>query len=190
MHALDRWPALRLAALGALSGLLGSFLPGPSVGEAPDLGIFMILTGVYFALVVGYGVWDGDARTMRAAALAAGATWLGWELAVNLAVQMDQRWLEAIGLSETATLAWSGFAAGALGAGVTWAGVAAAVPTFRAPAEALAFVAVGAVLGVLLAASNNFDYPAVLLVPWQAAIGSVLGVALARRDSTVAVFNS
>jgi hypothetical protein len=186
MRTIDRGPPLTLAACGAVSGLLGSVFMGPSIGEAPGLGIFMILTGVWFALVVAYGVWDWGGREPRAAALAAVVTWIGWQLAVNLAVQLDQHWLQAIGISEGAALAWSGVAAGALGASVTWAGVAVAVPALREPSEAIPFVAVGAICGALLAASNNLDYPAVLFVPWQAAIGYMLGVALANRTAHAA----
>lgn len=186
MRTVDAVP-LRLAALGVVSGLLGSFFPGPRFGEAPDLGLFMILAGVWFALVVGFAVWNWGGRELRAAAIAAAATWIAWELAVNVAVQLDQRWLDPLGLSEIASLAWSGIIAGAVGAAVTWAGVAAVEPTLREQTQAITFAVVGACFGILLAASNNLNYPVVLFVPWQAAIAYVLGAALARQSATTGV---
>ncbi len=181
MRAIDTGLPVRLAALGVASGLLGSFLPGPSFGEANNFGLYMILTGVWFALVVGIAVWHWGDRPPRAVVVAAAATWIAWELAVNVAMQLDQRWLDPLDLSETASLAVSGIIAGALGAVATWAGVAGVEPALRERAQAVTFAVIGAFFGILLAASINLDYPIVLFVPWQVAIAYGLGAALARH---------
>lgn len=186
MWKFDTLPPLRLAAFGVVSGLLGSIFPGRGLGEAPNIGLFMVLAGVWFAIVVGYAVWDWNRRSIIAAAIAFAATWFAWELAVNLAVQLDQRWLDPLDLSETASLALSGIAAGTLGAFVTWAGAAAVEPALRTRDVAVPITIVGAGFGILLAASSNLDYPAVLFVPWQAAVAFVLGHGLGRRPVAAA----
>ncbi len=61
-------PALILSPLAILSGILGTFALGFGYGEAPHLGLHMVLTGVWFGLVVGYGVWRWGA---------AGCKWRG-----------------------------------------------------------------------------------------------------------------
>jgi hypothetical protein len=41
-------------------------------------------------------------------------------------------------------------------------------------------VATGAVLGLLMQATNSYDNPAILLVPWQAGVAAMLGLGLGR----------
>lgn len=172
-------PVLGLAALGAASGGLGTFALGFGIGDAPQPGLHMILAGVWFGLVVGFGVWKWGRRTWTEAAIAVVVTWVAWELAVNLALQLDSNWLKMIEMPDTERMYVAGFAAGALGAFVTWAGVAWLAPPLRRLFPAVAFAAIGAVFGLLLPLTNNYDSPAVLLLPWQTAVSAVLGFCLA-----------
>jgi hypothetical protein len=179
-------PAVILAALGAASGFLGTFALGFGLGEAPHPGVFMVLTGVWFGLVIGYGVWEWGGRSWVAAASALASTWVAWELAVNLAVQLDSNWLKATMLSEAAKMSVAGVSAGALGSFLTWAGTAWPVHSLRHPSIACGMTAIGALFGLLLPLTDNYDSPAVLLLPWQAAVAAVLGLSLALRHGSSA----
>ncbi len=176
-------PALILAALGATSGTLGTFALGVGFGEAPHLGLYMVLTGLWFGSVVAFGVWRWGNPSWVAAATALIATWFGWEFAVNLAMQLSENWLKATALSATLRTCVGGFAAGAVGALLTWAGAAASVSALRQFPMLVKFLATGALFGLLLQMTNQFDSPAILLVPWQVAVATVLGVGLAPRPS-------
>jgi len=179
MKSILHHPASILAALGAVSGILGSFALGLGYGEAPGLGLFMIPSGTWFGLVVGFGVWQWGNRSWGAAATALAATWVGWELAVNLAVQMDQHWLKAAAMPDAFKTYVAGFAAGAVGAFVTWAGAALSTRALRRTSVSVAIVAAGAVLGLLLPLANDYDNPAILLLPWQTAVAALLGLGMA-----------
>jgi len=170
-----RHPAVLLCPLALLSATLGTLVPGPGWGEAPRLGLHLVLAGVWFGGVVALGTWQWGQRSGWAAAVALIGTWVGWELAVNLALQMEDSWLKPTPLPPALTLYACGLAAGALGALITWAGVAANVDRMRTTGCVTAFVVTGAVLGLLLGLTHNYDSAAVLLVPWQTAVAAVLG---------------
>jgi hypothetical protein len=175
MTPLLRHPALVLAALGAVSGYLGTFFLGVGYGTAPDPGIYMAPTGLWFALVIGFGVWRWADAHVTSALSAAVATWIGWEIAVNLAMKLDGPWLQALPGDHLWKAYASGFAAGAVGAFMTWAGAAAHAPAMRRSSVAAGVVATGALFGLLLQATNNFDTGLVLLVPWQMAVAAMIG---------------
>ena len=179
MNLNFRHPGIILAALGLVSGLLGTYVQGPGIGEAPHLGAYMTLTGVWFGLVVAVGVWVWGTRSAGAAATALAATWVGWEAAVNVAMQLDQHLLKAIAIPDAIIMSVSGICAGALGAFATWAGAALVTPTLRQTRILLSIVSTGALLGSLLQFSNRCDTAAVLLLPWQIAVASLLGIGLA-----------
>jgi len=172
-------PALVLMALGALSGTLGTSFLDFNIGEAPQPGIYMVLTGLWFGLVVAFGLWRWGNSLPAALVTAVGATWLGWELAVNLALQFEQPWYKATSLPEGAKSYISGFLAGAVGAFTTWAGAASFTQPLRQPVVALAVTGVGALFGLLLPMTNSYDHPVILLLPWQAAVAAMLGFWLA-----------
>ena len=179
MQTILRHPAFLLAALGAASGILGTYALGFGYGDAPHLGLYMVLSGIWFGLVVGFGVWRFGGRSLGAAAAALVATWVGWELAVNLALQLDEHWLKAPGLPDALRTYFPGFAAGAVGALLTWAGAASSMPALRLMPLPLAVVSVGAVFGLLLPWTSNYDNALVLLLPWQTAVAAVLGLGMA-----------
>lgn len=174
-----RYPPIVLAMLGAISGLLGTYALGLGYGDAPHPGIYMVLTGLWFGLVVGFGIWRFANRSPLAAAIAVAITWIAWEVAVNLAMQITQNWLKAAGLSEMTTMYVGGAVAGAVGAFLTWAGAAAVTPSLRRRAVAGIAGATGALFGLLLYWTNHFDDPILLLLPWQSAVAAVLGLGLA-----------
>ena len=185
-----RHPALILATLAVMSGSLGTYAQGPAFGDAPHFGAYMMLTGVWFGLVVALGVWLWGNRSARAAATALMLTWGGWESAVNLAMQLDHHLHNTIITSDAITVCVSGMCAGALGAFATWAGAAPATPILRQTWLALGIASTGALLGPLLQLSNHYDNAAVLLLPWQIAVAALLGVGLAPpRRSAVAEGN-
>lgn len=175
LTAIDRHPVVVLIVLGGLSGVAGCFQLGLNFGEAPGLGLYSMLTGLWFGAVVASAVWRWGNPSLGAAAAALVGTWIGWEAAVNLAIQLDTRWLKQVIAAEQSRLLAAGVAAGALGAVLTWAGVAASVWKMRSSAQAAAFGATGAGFGALLSVTHSYDHPAILLVPWQAAIAALLG---------------
>lgn len=184
MKPIDQHPVLSLAALGILSGFLGTFALGFGYGEAPNPGIYMILAGLWFGLVVAFGVWTWGERSWTAAAAALAATWIAWEVAVNLALQLEGNWLKDGMLPEAARSYASGFAAGAVGALLVLAGAALVTPALQRLSTAALVVAAGAVLGLLMPWTNHYDSPAVLLLPWQAGVAAALGFGLAPARSS------
>jgi hypothetical protein len=174
MSSLHR-PPLSLAGLAMVSGLLGAFAEGPGFGTAPQLGVYLVLAGLWFGLVVGFGVWTWAGRNLGGALLAVAVTWAGWELAVNLALQIDSYWARTHSAPGWLGMYLAGFIAGAIGAGVTWAGAAMSLTALQRPGVGAGAVAIGAVMGLLLPYTNHYDHGAVLLVPWQMAVAAWLG---------------
>jgi hypothetical protein len=181
------YPALILAPLGLLSGALGTLALGVGIGQAPAPGLYMILAGLWFGLVVALAVWAWGMRSLGAAATALVATWVAWELAVNLAMQIQGSWLKGGAFPPLVVDYISGFAAGALGAFVTWAGAAASAAALRSAGSAVAVTLTGALFGLLLPWTNHYDTGAVLLLPWQAAVAAMLGFGLSRKSQTAIV---
>ncbi len=163
-----------LALLGSLSGTLGTSILGGNYGTAPRPGAYLVLAGVWFGLVIGFAVWRWAEISLPMAAMTVVITWLGWETAVNVGVQIDQLWpLEFASAYKSYV---TGLVAGAIGAAITWLGVAIPVPVLRRSCAAAAVTATGAVLGLLLIpATNVFDSSAILLLPWQAAVAAMIG---------------
>jgi hypothetical protein len=178
-----RHPALILATLAVLSAGLGTNVQGPGFADIPGPGLYLTLTGVWFGLVVAFGVWQWGNPSWVAAATAFLATWIGWELAVNVAIQLEEHWLKMTPLPDRLTLYVSGFSAGAVGAFLTWAGAAMFAPALRQTYLPILFVATGSLLGLLLPCTNRYDSAAVLLLPWETAIAALLGLGLGRADA-------
>lgn len=175
MSALLRHPAFVLAGLGSLSGLLGTYFLGGNYGAAPQPGLYLVLTGLWFGLVVGFAVWRWGQVSWAAVTMAVLTTWIAWEAAVNVAIQLDGPLLEAV-LPPVAKSYVAGFVAGGVGAAITWAGAAVHVATLRTRSTGIGIVSAGAFLGLLLPATNYYDSGAVLLLPWQAAIAGLIGL--------------
>ena len=178
MKSILHHPATILAALGAVSGTLSSYGLGANLGDAPEPGLYMVFAGLWFGLVIGYGLWRWGDHSLGAAAAAVAATWIAWEVAVNVGLQLDQRWLVGTAVPDGLKSYVTGFAAGGIGALLTWSGAAATTPTLRQASTAGLVVSTGALFGLLLPATNQYDYPAILLLPWQAAVAAALGLSL------------
>jgi hypothetical protein len=176
-------PAAILATLAILSATLGTYVQGPVYADAPRLGLYMPLIGAWFGLVVGFGVWLWGTRSWVAAATTLVATWAAWELAVNLAIQLEEQWLKATAIPGALTIYLSGLAAGAVGAFSTWVGAAIFTPALRQTFVPVALVSAGALLGLLLPCANDYDNMAVLLVPWETTIAAILAIGFGRERS-------
>ena len=100
-------------------------------------------------------------------------------MAVNVGLQLDQRWLVGTAVPDGLKSYVTGFAAGGVGALLTWLGAAATTPALRRASSLGPVVSTGALFGLLLPATNQYDYPAILLLPWQAAVAAALGISLA-----------
>lgn len=179
MKRIEQHPVLSLATLGIVSGWLGTYALGLGFGVAPAIGVYMILSGIWFGLVVGFGVWAWGQRSWTAAAVALAATWIGWEVAVNLALQLDENWLKGAAIPDVLRSYMIGFVAGAVGALLVWVGAALFTPALQRVSTAAMVVATGAAFGLLLPWTSNYDNPAILLLPWQAGVAAVLGFGLA-----------
>jgi hypothetical protein len=169
--------------LAASSAVLGSFLIGGNYGATPSPGLYMVLTGLWFGLVIGFAVWRWAERTFAAFLAAVVITWLGWEAAVNVAVQLDGPALEGTAIPHGVWMYIAGFAAGAVGAFMTWLAVALYAQPMRRASLVAAVVATGALLGLLLPPTNTFDTGLVLLVPWQVAIAVVIGLNIVQETT-------
>lgn len=179
MPAFMSHPSIVLAALAAVSGLLGSFGREIGFGEPPHPGLHMVLTGLWFGIVVAFGVWCWGKSSLVSAVTAVAVTWVGWEVAFNLAMLGSNSWLKPAGISELTLNLVGGSFAGAVGAFLTWLGTAMGTSSLRRRSVAASVVATGAVFGLLVPLTFHFDGPAVLLIPWQFAVAAVLGSGLA-----------
>ena len=171
----DRHPVLVLATLGAVSGGLGATVMGSGFGDAPNPGAYMVLTGLWFGSVVGFAVWRWGQASLGASMMAVLVTWIAWEAAVNVAILIDRPPPDTIDIAPAYRSYLTGVLAGAVGASITWAGAAFAVPALRRRSVAATVTITGAFLGLLYPAVNYFDTGLVLLVPWQAAVVTVMG---------------
>lgn len=173
---------VRLAMLGTGSGLLSAWLPGPPLhfGQgAWAVDLLMVLAGLWFGAVVAViAFWRAGASLWAALACIA-ATWVAWEIAVNVAIMTGEGWLKSWGLAVDLRYAIAGALAGMAGAGLTWGAAAALTGRLANLRGATLVAATGAAFGTLLALANAVDAPLALFVPWQVAVAWSLGYALA-----------
>ena len=176
-------PAAVLALLGVVSGTMSAFVPGFGLDGAPSsLGLYMVLAGVWFGLVVAFGIWGFARRDVFAAASVMVTTWIAWEVAVNLTMQITDYSLKISALPDTPRYYLGGFIGGAVGAFLTWAGASLFGPALRERSAAASVAAAGALLGLLLPWSMSSDHPSILFVPWQMGVAAVLGHYLSKRQ--------
>jgi hypothetical protein len=177
-----RHPVPVLGLLGACSGVMSTFVPGAGIEAMPSgLGLFMVMAGIWFGLVAGFGVWRFAGSSLAAAAAVVAATWIAWEVAVNLATQITDYSLKMSALTEKQRHYLAGFVAGAVGAALTCAGGGLFSAALRRRAAMAGVGAAGAMLGLLLPWSISSDHPSILFVPWQAGVAATLGYFLARE---------
>jgi hypothetical protein len=171
----DLHPVPVLAVLAAISASLGATIVGAGYGDAPNPGFYMVLTGLWFGAVMGFAVWRWAEASLAASAITLLVTWFAWEAAVNLAIQIDRPWPDAIEIAKAYKSYPTGVIAGAVGAFVTWVGVAFNVEALRRTSVAAEVTVTGALLGLLFPAVDYFDSGFVLLLPWQVAVAMVIG---------------
>jgi hypothetical protein len=169
-------PAVILGILATISAILGAYLTGAGYGDAPHPGVYMVLTGLWFGLVIGFAVWRWTVASMALAATSVLVTWIGWEAAVNVALQLDGPLLRATPIPDSLRPYLAGFVAGAVGAAITWAAVAAHLPRVRRRLAGMRIIVAGAVFGLLPPSTNHFDSGLVLLLPWQVAVAAMIGL--------------
>ena len=182
MKSILHHPATILAALGVVSGTLGSYGLGANFGDAPELGLYMVFAGLWFGLVIGYGVWRWGDHSLRTAVIAVAGTWIAWEAAVNVGLQLDQRWLVGTAVPDGLKSYVTGVRGGRRRRPADMAGRAAATPALRQASTAGLVVSTGALFGLLLPSTSQYDYPAILLLPWQAAVAAAFGLAWPRLE--------
>ena len=123
----------------------------------------MVAAGIWFGLVVAFGVWRFAANSWLAVAVVVATTWAAWEVAVNLTMQITDYALKISALPDTPRYYLGGFVGGMVGALLTWAGAALFSLALRGRAVAASVAAAGALLGLLLPWSMSADHPAILL---------------------------
>jgi len=175
MRNIDQYPVSILAVLGAISGGLGATIVGAGYGDAPNPGVYMVLTGLWFGVVMGFSVWRCGRASLAMSLMTVLVTWIAWEAAVNTAIQIDRPWLASVQFATPYKAYLTGVVAGAIGAFITWSAAAFAVQALRRSSTAIAVTLTGALFGLLYPAVNYFDTGLILLVPWQAAIAMVIG---------------
>jgi hypothetical protein len=184
MTSNDLHPVPVLAVLSAISASLGATIVGAGYGNAPNPGIYMVLTGLWFGAVMGFAVWRWAEASLSASAITLLVTWFAWEAAVNVAIQIDQPWPDAIEIAKVYKSYLTGVIAGAVGAFVTWIGIALNVETLRRSSVAAEVTVTGALFGLLFPAVDYFDSGLVLLLPWQTAVAMVIGFKMPKPQAS------
>jgi len=176
-------PALSLAALGLISGVLSAWagmtyepawlaLPGKlfflDAGSMP--------IGIFFAVAVATGVWLSTGQ-LAAVPVVLLATMYAWSAAIQTAIVI---------MNTTSDLRQilGSLAAGAVGAGVTHLGCAVLVAELRQLRGVALTIAVGALAGLLyyLGDRQIIDLR-LLFVVWQPAVAYCIGLGLAARSA-------
>jgi len=175
-------PALLMAALGLLSGVLSAWIGFAfephwlaGVGGVFFLDAGMVPIGVLFAAAVGVGL---AIATLRAVVLpvAAVATMYAWSAAIHAATSI------ITDVRDDVRLIVGCLVAGALGAAITHAGGALVLATLRRFSSLAVTTAVGAVLGLFYyAGERSWLDSRLLFVFWQPATAYAIGAGLTKR---------
>jgi hypothetical protein len=178
-------PELTMAGLGILSGIASAYL-GFSEGTAilaalepvaTVLGLHAVyLTmGLYFGMVVAFGVWNWTGRLLAVPVLLV-TTMYAWSAAIQVGIRLQTN------SGDDLRLIAASLAAGAVGAGLTHAGCALFVRELRRPLRIAVTCLAGAAAGMLLYASERklIDM-AWLFILWQPVVAFAIGSGLAAR---------
>jgi hypothetical protein len=182
-----RRPALAMAGLGLLSGLLSA-----TVGLEHELAwlkpVAMIFfldagplpIGFFFGAAVALGAWmaTGNAWALPVVPV---ATMYAWSAAIQVAIRLQRN------VDDDPHLVAASLAAGAIGAVITHLGCAIFAPGLRRPARIAVTCAVGALAGLLLyAGQRKWVDERLLFIVWQPAVAFCIGLGLgswrARHD--------
>jgi hypothetical protein len=165
-----RRPALWMALLGVISGIISTYAPN----YTEDIAVLdvPVLPGIIFGLVIAYGIFRWGK-----------ANWIGALLAL---VFIAITWVSAVrgfyGITDDgqSDLYAGAFVAGAIGAAGTMLGGALTVKTLRRPSSWILTILAGAIAGMLvvpLAQSSDTNF-LLLFIVWQAAVAVCVGYAL------------
>jgi hypothetical protein len=170
------------AALGVVSGLASAFCPiidtlNISLGWT---GLFSkadsapLLPAIFFGLVLSILIYAAAAANVIRAASGVVTSVVAWVIAAHVAQEFRELWS-------------GGLVAGAVGATLTAAGVALAVPAYRSLASMAVTIAAGTVTGLLLAVSHK-DSTALsfvsVYVGWQASVAATIAYGIAKRRTS------
>ncbi len=167
-----RLPALQLAGLGIISGILCTYMPSTitdiTVFEAP------VIQGIIFGMVIAFGLirWGN-------------AGWIGSIIAVTFTVLA---WIAAVRSFQFITddassnLYLGALTAGGIGAAGIMAGGALTVADLRKPIAWLSTIFIGALAGLLVVpvVHSSDEKFLLLFVVWQSAVAFCFGHAISR----------
>jgi hypothetical protein len=165
----------KLALLGAGTGVLTvlamtyipNWMPWPTK---------IVASGGPFALLLAYGVRQAAGATMLRSAAVVLMTLLAWQCAMTAGIQAHElvnQWAPVSG-SAAVKMAVAGLVGGLVGSALTLVGLAVAADAFRRWRAWASTVALGTVLGLLLAGDDAIGTRDVLFwllfVVWQAGV--------------------
>lgn len=188
---LQTWrstPAAILTALGLFSGLLSAAWGAQTYIRADYLeriaNIFALVPellpiGAFFGAALAVGIWTFSGRLLALPVVVV-VTLYAWSAAIQVAIRTQRH------VDDDPHLIAASLGAGAVGAGITHLGCAIFAPNLRRPARMLATVAVGALAGMLLYASQRkFIGESWLYVIWQPAVAGMIGAGLSKPHGKV-----
>ena len=176
-----RRPALAMAGLGMVSGLLSATVGFDlelawlkPVGAIFFLDAGPVPIGLFFGVVIALGVWMATANAWALPVVPV-VTMYAWSAAIQVAIRLQRS------VDDDLHLIASSLAAGAVGAGMTHAGCAIFAPELRRPARIAVTCAVGALAGLLLyMGQRKWVDDRLLFLVWQPAVAFCIGLGLGR----------
>jgi hypothetical protein len=176
-----------MAGLGLLSGLLSGTVGYDlelawlrPVGAVFFLDAGPVPIGVFFGVVMALGVWMATANAWALPVVPV-VTMYAWSAAIQVGIRLQRT------VDDDPHLIAASLAAGAVGAGITYAGCAIFAPDLRRPARFALTCAVGAVAGLLLyLGQRKWVDDRLLFMLWQPAVAFSIGLGLARSPLPVA----
>lgn len=174
-------PPVTLAGLGLVSGLLsaawgtqtymGAYYLEPVAkvfALVPDL----LPVGVLFGGAMALGVWWFSGRLLCLPVVVV-VTIYAWSAAVQVAIRTQRH------VDDDPHLLAASLGAGAVGAGITHLGCAIFASGLRRPARVLVTIAIGALAGLLLYASQRkYVGESWLYMIWQPAVAAAIGAGM------------
>lgn len=191
IDAMQDRTALTMGGLGVFSGIVSAAYGFTFEPEwlQPIARLFflesgMVPIGAYYGVAIGLGVALCTGR-LWAAPLLLITTMIAWSAAIHAALPIIK-----VGGNGTEPLrnVLAGLTSGALGAALTYAGVALAVSVLRRSSSGFLLVTgVGAMCGLLHALGEAHVVPMqTLYVVWQPAVAYCIGLAMAGASATAA----
>jgi hypothetical protein len=174
-------PALALAGLGLISGLLSATVGFDMelawlrpVGTLFFLDAGPVPIGFFFGVAIALGVWMATANAWALPVVPV-VTMYAWSAAIQVAVRLQRN------VDDDPHLIAASLAAGAVGAGLTHAGGAVFAPQLRRPVSIAVTCAVGALAGLLFyMGQRKWVDERLLFLVWQPAVAFCIGLGLGR----------